>query len=291
MMLATEGSTRTARWPAWALSVVVLLAANCVPVRVNAWGDRTHPALTRLAIETLPAEAAAYFGPHADELARRSIEPDTVLRSRDGRAEEVRHFIDLDVHMLPPFRGFPRQYADAVRRFGKREVDENGVLPWVIMRFHRQLTEAIRAGDTGRAIREASYLGHYVADSFQPLHLTKNYDGQFSGAQGIHKRLEDGVVDADVEHYMAAARRVMRQARLMPDVRTALFAAIFRSYDGVDTILRAEADARQRGPVDSPAYFARLHELLDPLVRERLAEAATMMGSLWLTAWADAAER
>jgi len=282
---------RVAVWWTCSLSLAALLGGFCVPVKVVAWGDRTHPVLTRLAIDTLPAEALAYFGPHGDELARRSLEPDTVLRGRDGRDEEVRHFIDLDIHMAPPFRGFPRQYGDAVRRFGKREVDQNGVVPWVILRFRRQLSDAIRAGDRGRAIREAAYLGHYVADAFQPLHLTKNYDGQFSDAEGIHKRFENGVVDAEIERQIAAARRGMREAAVMRDPRADIFEAIFRSYQGVDTILRADREAKRHGAVDSPAYYSRMHELLDPLVQRQLAGAASMAGSLWLTAWADAVRR
>jgi hypothetical protein len=290
MTWAARGDTRVAG-RIWAVSLAVVLGAVCAPDRVGAWGDRTHPALNRLAIETLPVEAAAYFGPHADELARRAREPDTVLRGRDGRDEEVRHFIDLDIYMAPPFRGFPREYGDAVRRFGKREVDERGVLPWVILRFRRQLVDAIRAADTGRAIREAAYLGHYVADAFQPLHLTKNYDGQFSGAEGIHKRLENGVADADIERHIAAARRTMRKARVMHDARADIFEAIFRSYEGVAPILRADAEAKKHAAVDSPGYYARMHKLLDPLVQRQLAEAASMVGSLWLTAWTDAGGR
>jgi hypothetical protein len=274
-----------------AVFLAVLLGAVCAPDRVAAWGDRTHPVLSRLAIETLPAEAAAYFGPHADELARRSMEPDTVMRGRDGREEEVRHFIDLDVHMAPPFRGFPRDYREAVRRFGKREVDQNGVVPWVILRFRRQLSEAVRAGDTQRAIREAAYLGHYVADAFQPLHLTRNYDGQLSGAKGIHKRLENGVADADIERHIAVAHRTMRKARIMHDAPSDIFEAIFRSYEGVDTILRADANAKKHAAVDSPAYYARMHELLDPMVQRQFAEAASMVGSLWLTAWTEAGRK
>jgi hypothetical protein len=290
MTWAASGDERLTGW-IWSLSLLALLGACWVPDTAGAWGDRTHPALNRLAIETLPAAAAAYFGPHADELARRSLDPDTVLRGRDGREEEVRHFIDLDIHMAPPFRRFPRDYHDAVRRFGKREVDEKGVLPWVILRFQRQLTDAIRAADPGGAIREAAYLGHYVADSFQPLHLTKNYDGQFSGAEGIHKRLEDGVGDGDIERLIAAARRTMHKARVMHDARADIFEAIFRSYEGVDTILRADADAKKHAAVNSPAYYARMHKRLDPLVEKQLAEAATMVGSLWLTAWTDAGGR
>jgi hypothetical protein len=58
----------------------------------------------------------------------------------------------------------------------------------------------------------------------------------------------------------------MRKAEIIRDARAAVFAAIFRSYDAIEVILRADADARKQGSVDSTAYYARLNELLDPLV-------------------------
>lgn len=251
----------------------------------SAWGDRTHPAVNRLAIESLPQEAAAYFRPHAEALARKSVEPDTVMRGREGRAEEVRHFMDLDAHMFPPFRDFPRYYRDAVRRFGKRELEENGLLPWVILRFQRQLEEAIRADDAPRMVREAAYLGHYVADAFQPLHLTKNHDGRSRAARGVHKRFENCVADDRIDEHVAAIRRLLRNARVVQDLRDEIFDAVFRSYPEAAVVLRADEEARRRAAVDSPAYCAMMHDALDVLVEKQLADATSLLGSLWLTAW------
>jgi len=272
-----------------AAAVLALLLANAVLSSPAAgWGDRTHPALSHLALETLPAGAADYFRRHAAALARRSMDPDTVMRGREGRDEEIRHFINLDAHMASPFTDFPRFYGEAVARFGKQDVDRNGVLPWVILRFQRQLREAIRSGSPDRAIRQAAYLGHYVGDSFQPLHLTRNYDGQLSGSQGIHRRFENGVVDARIEAHITAARRKVQPAALVGDTRSQVFTALFHSYEGVRVVLRADARARRDAAVDSAAYYARMGELLDPLVRRQLAAAASMLGSLWLTAWTEA---
>jgi len=265
--------------------LVVAGVAIGLAAPATGWGDRTHPAVNQLAVDTLPTAAADYFRPHAQELVRRANEPDTVMRAREGREEEIRHFINLDTFMGPPFRGFPRTYRDAVTRFGRRKVEENGVLPWVILRFERQLRDAIRAGDTERAVREAAYLGHYVCEVYQPLHLTKNYDGQLTGAPGIHKRFENGVVDDHIERHIAAARRRLQKAEVLVDRRAKVFEAMFRSYGEVERVLEADVFARRHAKVGSTAYYARMRELLDPLVRTHLAEAARMVGSFWLTAW------
>jgi hypothetical protein len=249
----------------------------------HAWGDKTHRFINQVAIETLRGEAAAYFRPHLNALVEKSVEPDSLLREREGVSEEIRHFIDLDAYMPVPFNGFPRDYHEAVRRFGKRRVEKNGVLPWVILRFERQLKEAITAGDTNAVVRDAAYLGHYVADAYQPLHLTENYDGQLSRAKGIHKRFEDGLVDANLSRYAGPVRAGLQAARPLADPGM-IFDVMFRSYRAVDVLLRADRQARKAARAGSGEYYALLDEALGTMVQRQLSDAATMLGSFWLTA-------
>ncbi len=282
----SEGRSKEAR----KLLAGILLSASTLIASSPAWpwGDRTHQLVNRLAVDTLPPAAAAYFRPHVEDLARMSVEPDSVMRAREGQAEAIRHFIDLDAHLPPPFRDFPRSHREAVRRFGKARVDRHGVLPWTIQRFQRQLRAAIRAGDVPRARREAAYLGHYVADAHMPLHLTANHDGQLTGAKGLHKRFEDGLVDARIARYATAARSWLRPAQPVRNLSSAVFGAIFESYGGVDAILRADRAARRNSRRESPEYYAVMDDRLAPLVGRQLAGAATLLGSLWLTAWEQA---
>lgn len=267
-------------------AVCLVVAALSGPAQ--AWGFKAHRLVNRLALETLPPDAAAYFRPHEAGLSRMAVEPDSVMRAREGEAEAIRHFINLDAEMTPPFAGFPREYRQAVRRFGKRRLERNGVLPWVIVRFERQLREAIRAGDQDRAMREAAYLGHYLADAFQPLHLTADFDGRVSGATGLHRRFEDQTVERRVRRYGAEARGGLRAAQVVAAPQDAVFEAMFRSYDEVAGVVRADAAARGRTTPDSPAYGRHMDEQLGRMVARQLADAASMLGSLWLTAWQEA---
>jgi hypothetical protein len=270
-------------------AVLVLFALSALTASPgHAWGDRTHRFLTRAAIRTLPPQAAAYYGPHVDALVELCLEPDSVMRAREGRAEAIRHFIDLDAHMPAPFTGFPRTYDGAVRRFGRRNVEKNGVLPWVILRFERQLREAIRRGDLRGALREAGYLSHYVADSFQPLHLTANYDGQKTGARGLHRRYENDLVDARIDRYGAAALTDLPNAKTLRDPRDSVFDQMFGTYAVVRVIVEADRSAAQREPRGSSGYEALLDEKLSSATIRQLSAAASMIGSFWLTAWQEA---
>ena len=269
-------------------AIVTLLLVS--PATASAWGDRTHPVVNRLALETLRGAPGDYFAAMGDALFRRSLEPDTVMRQREGQAEKIRHFIDLDAHMPPPFVGFPIYYRDAARRFGRRDLERYGVLPWVILRFRRQLQVAIAAGDVKRATREAAYLGHYVADAYQPLHLTRNYDGQLTGARGVHRRFENDFVDARIDRVAAEVRSNLPAAKRLTDPRKMLFEALFTSYESVEVLLQADDAARATGSKGGPEYARVLERGSGAMTREQIRRAAVMLGSLWLTAWVEGGE-
>lgn len=254
----------------------------------HAWGDRTHPAIVRLAVETLPADVAAVFRKQQRRLERASNEPDNVLRERHGRAEAIRHFIDLDGYMPEPFDGFPRTHEAAVAMIGKRKVEKYGVLPWVVLRKQGELRAAFAAGDEDW-VTVAGHLAHYVGDAFQPLHLTVDFDGQNSGAKGIHRRLENDVVDAEIRSYEKTIRPRLRPAAATDDLRETLFAALFATYRAYPPIIAADRRARAAGRPRSRAYTAVLEADTRDMVQAQLADAASLLGSIWLTSHRQAA--
>lgn len=262
----------------------VLLLGPAAVRPVAGWGDRTHPVVNRLAVDALPPKARGYFAPLRERLGALANDPDTVLRARWGRREEIRHFIDLDAFMSPLFTDFPRTFRAAARRFGRHKVERNGVLPWVILRFRRQLAGAIRRGESEEVVREAAYLGHYVADAHQPLHVTIDYDGRRRGAAGLHSRFENGLVDARIERYESWLRERLRVVEAPADEREAVFQALFASYAALDTLYGADAAARAAAP-GSKADFDVFEREAGTMVRERLLAAIELLAGLWHKAW------
>lgn len=270
---------------AWKLecTLLILLAGPAC-----AWGPRTHQLVTDMAIDLVPAPCDALLRASRTDLLARSLEPDTILRERDGQREAVRHYIDLDAYMPYPFEGFPRHYRDAVRRYGSHPVRERGVVPWVILRFHKQLRAAYVANDRDGIVREAGHLSHYVADAHQPLHLTVNHDGQHSGNNGVHLRLEIGVVDDRIEHYQAALRGHLAPAQRLSDARAAVFEEITRTYLLVDPIMQADRAATGTLWPHGPFYYRQMHAALAPMIEQQLSRAATQLASIWYTACLEA---
>jgi hypothetical protein len=267
---------------------LLLLLLLFAPVRVFAWSARAHRLVTDLAVDLVPAPCAEQFRTARAELMQHSVEPDTVLRDRDGQREAVRHFIDLDAYMPYPFSGFPRTYREAVARYDRRTVNARGVVPWVILRLRHQLREELRAHDRDAIVRDAGYLSHYVADVHQPLHLTVNYDGQRTGNDGVHLRLELGLVDDRIESYEAALRGHLPNAARLRDVRSEIFTDFVTTYPLVDIIMQADRAAAGSLWRYSPFYYRRMDAALHNTIERQLGRAAVLLASIWTTACAEA---
>ena len=64
----------------------------------RAWDSATHRAIARLAVEALPpSPLKAILSRNEAALEAHSVEPDSVLKARYGKAEERRHYIDMEV--------------------------------------------------------------------------------------------------------------------------------------------------------------------------------------------------
>jgi hypothetical protein len=266
----------------------VCVAMLLVPTRAVAWGLGAHRWIALRAAELAGARCGELTRAR-DVLADHAVEPDTVLKARDGRAETVRHFLDLDFYGAPPFRALPRSYDEAVRRFGRRTIEENGTLPWEGGRLARRLAAELARHDLDAARRTAGYLAHYAGDATMPLHATRNHDGQLTGQRGLHQRIEARLVDARLDDYVNAAAAVRPRQPLPPaGAEGALFAALERAFADVEDVLRADRVARRETSVGSPLYYRRLDRELAAPLAARLGDAAVLTAALWEGACAAA---
>jgi hypothetical protein len=269
-------------------AILVAAALSLPPARVLAWGLATHRAIEERAIETLPVPLRAYFRFHRTQISDGSVEPDTVLRDRDGQKEAVKHFIDLDLYGAPPFPGLPRSYDAAVERFGKEVVAERGTLLWTIEEKHARLVREMRSADWRAALQTAAYAGHYVADATMPLHAISDYDGRKSGSPGIHKAVERGLVDARLGEYMRRVQPTLAPASATAYGQGRVFEVLIESYNAAPQLLAADRQARSRGELGSAAYLAELDRTAGNLLTARLSRAIELLGSFWLSAWEEA---
>jgi hypothetical protein len=265
------------------VAVALLGALALVPARAHAWGLATHRWVALRAAELVRDRCPELAAGPPSVLAEAAVEPDTLLKRLHGRRELVRHFLNLDHYGPPPFRALPRDRRAAESRFGPGAVEREGILPWWGAEVARRLADELRRGDGAAARITAGYLAHYAADATMPLHATEDHDGRGTGQDGLHRRVEAELVDADLGEYARRASRILEPRRpIAPDgAAGALFAALEQAYGQIAPLLAADRDARRGTRVGSRLYYRRMHaELVDRLAAQ-IAAAVTLTAGLW----------
>ena len=247
------------------------------------WGWMAHRWINGQAFEHLPVEMAS-FGRWTRAVAAHASDAD-YRKSRDP-LEAPRHWIDIDSY--PEFtQGRLSHNLDSLRaRHGHRlDVYRNGVVPWAIAEVTESLSVAMAAGDWGEAILQAADLGHYVGDLHQPLHTTKNYDGQLTGNDGIHLRYEIDMIRRNLDQLRADSAL----ASYVEDPLEHVFSTIQGTWSYVDSIMAADRQARKKDPIYGDGYYRILWEETGHFTVKQLAQATQILADLWYTAWIDAA--
>ncbi|MGH9868199.1 MAG: zinc dependent phospholipase C family protein [Candidatus Polarisedimenticolia bacterium] len=268
-----------------ALAALLTLA----PSTAWGWGFDAHRIVSQSAVAALPEPLHAFYLAHARRVSDASIEPDSLLRKRDGEAEERRHYLDLDELSRPPFDDIPAARAAARSCYGAARLQEAGDLPWRVEDLCADLTAAFARRDGKEAARLSGWLAHYVADAYQPLHTTRNHDGQLSGNRGVHAAFESDMIGRAKPAYRERARLPAGFApRAIDDPARFLLDEMKRAYDRVDDVLQADAQAMLLVKKQDKDYFESLEARAGELAGSQMREAAATVASLWHTAWVRA---
>jgi hypothetical protein len=266
----------------------------------GAWGFFGHRTITQLAIYELPAPMQAFYYRHMPELVRQSTAPDE--RRNDDPSEGPKHYIDMDHYSEDdPFGKMPREYDKAVEKYTADTLKKYGTVPWVIMNMKEDLVTAFRDKDTTAIIKYSAELGHYIADSFVPLHTTENYDGQMTDQKGLHSLWESTLPEKYVQDYNLYDPTA---PKYLKDPLTAVWTEITKSFGFLgETFDRASKIEKVMPPATrytfshrygktqrrySDAFAAEYEKAVGGMVNFRMKGAPNAVASFWLTAWQEA---
>lgn len=300
-MLRTIESFRSFRIFAPALALCAIALA---PQSGHAWGNEGHRMINRLAASTLPADVPEflrspaaideieYIGPEPDRW-RSKAEPELVA------AQAPEHFIDLELaDALGPLPHKRLDFEAKVFAAGERP-ETIGLQPWQTDEVWERLKSAMRqyremkaAGQDTKEVEPliifyAGWLGHYVGDGSQPLHVTVKYNGWvgpnpngYTTDHKIHYQFESPFVAANIH---------------LPDVQakmTPVKAIDGDMFDAYVAYLRHTATYVEKVyQIDKAGGFvgAGTQESRD-FTAERLAAGASMLRDMIYTAWIDSAQ-
>ncbi len=265
-----------------------LLLVAAMYLTAFGWGWDAHRFINRTAVYHLPnnmqlfIQDSSFFSLHSiDPDVRRNNNPnDTSLF-----AEGPRHFMDIDDY--PNFHNLPHDLNTVIALYGWERVKNNGTNPWATVWNYDTLVTELVQGDWAHATLRASDIGHYVGDAHQPLHNTKNYNGQYTGNSGIHARYETTMLSPT--YYLSALYIVPDNVEYVTNKIDFVFDYIFHTNSLVDTILHGDTYAKAAsGGIYNATYYTELWNRTRIITLDQMQRGTRDLASLWYSAWVDA---
>jgi hypothetical protein len=270
--------------------LVCFAIATLAPQPARAWGFDVHRMITDRAIALLPDELRPFYEKHRTMVVEHSIDPD-LWRSAGFAEEPPRHFLDIDVYGPYPFDALPRDYDEAVRKFGKAKIRKYGTLPWRTAEMYDRLVKAFAdAGrpDPGYGLNDVKFfsavIAHYVADAHVPFHGVLNYDGQLTRQWGIHSRFESQLV----ERYLPQLTIAPKPIEPIRNARDFIFDTLIAGVPKVDQILAVDRSAVRHRDYYDDEYFAQLFRGAGPIAEQQLSAAISGVAAMIAGAWETA---
>jgi hypothetical protein len=284
----------------------VLVVAGAVyvaflPQDARAWGNEGHRMVNRLAASSLPADVPAflrtpealneieYLGPEPDRW-RSPAEPELAA------AQAPEHFIDLELaDALGPLPHKRLDFEAKVFAAGQRP-EKIGLQPWETTEVWERLKAALREYRTLAAAKQdtrpveqavifyAGWLGHYVGDGSQPLHVTIQYNGWvganpngYTTDHRIHWQFEGPFVGANLHESEVMAKMTATHA-MDGDIFNGYMGYLRHSATYVEKVYQLEKAGgfAGKGSDESREFTA-----------ERLAAGASMLRDMIYTAWIE----
>jgi hypothetical protein len=294
------------------IAALVLLPLVAVPPSFG-WGDKGHKMINLLAVQFLPADVPAflrtpqaaaeieYLGPEPDRW-RSAAEPEL------DAAQAPDHFIDLEyADVIGPL---PRRryvyiaeltaaeitHADIARELQPEHV---GFQPYIVNEVWERLKSAMREyrgltaqhADTkpveAAILFYAGWLGHYVGDGSQPLHVTRDYNGWvekenpngYTTERGIHSQFESTFVNVNVQQ--SDVQPLMTAVQPVSDEWDAYMAYLRHAASLTERVYQLDKAHGFDGAGSGEAK---------QFTAERLAAGASMLRDLIAAAWTQSAQ-
>jgi hypothetical protein len=300
-MLHLYSVPRKLRFAAPAVGLFCLMVAS-PPAR--AWEHEGHSMINRLAASTLPADVPAFLRTPAaiDEIEYLGPEPDRWRSPAEPElvaAQAPEHFIDLELaDALGPLPHKRFDFEAMVFAAGKRP-ENIGLQPWETDEVWERLKAAMRqyrhlaaGGQDTKGVEAAiifytGWLGHYVGDGSQPLHVTMQYNGWvgpnphgYTTDHQIHHQFEGPFVAANM-HAPDVQAKMTAPAVIQGDMFDAYVAYLRHTATYVEQVYQLDKAGAfiGAGTPESRDFTAA-----------RLAAGASMFRDMIYTAWIDSAQ-
>jgi hypothetical protein len=286
----------------WKQNLFLLAVIASAPFLIF-WGTFGHEHINRAAVLALPKPLQIFFFNHVDFITQESTVPDLRKYTLNDKAENPRHYIDIENFGNPD--SLPVTLADAKKKYDEKFLQQNGILPWYIEEMMDKLTKAFKEKRKTEILFLAADLGHYIGDAHMPLHTAVNHDGQLTNQKGIHSFWESQLPELFGKDYNYHTP----EAKFIDDIHKETWRIILNTHHLVDTVLLVEKELSKNFPADkiyktdangtpvktkfnqqihSSEYAKAYHDALHGMVEKQMRNAIIATSNFWYTAWVNA---
>ena len=260
------------------LAMLIVLTLTCT----YGWGENAERLVTNKAIDTLPQEMGSFFEANRQYF----VQHVTDAGELDAKiaADEHKNYIQLDHYGPFPYSALPRMYTAALAKYGRRLLDNYGLLPWQIGLYSKKLTDAFKGHNWPDAKVSAAALAHYVAAAHDPFNTTVNADGKLSGQPGVRERFDTALVD----RYQLFFFVKPNEAVFVSDPTDHAFEMALSAHSWLENVLLADQRARADASDYTDEYYDHFYAQAGAVLVRQLSDASTDVGSYWMTAWINA---
>jgi len=225
-----------------------------------------------------------FFETWADSLRAHASDADN--RRDWDPTEAPKHYIDIDNYPEFVSTGTISQNFDSlVAMHGLSFVMTQGILPWAILATADSLEAAFENNDMHKAMLLAADLGHYIGDSHMPLHITRNYNGQYTNQSGVHSRYESTLI-GDFQSQIIYDGDSLQYIDDLPDF---VFNMLYDNYQYVDSVLYADLVAQAfAGNHTSSTYYNKFWEIAKGFTLALFQRASWRLTCVIYTEWINA---
>ena len=253
-----------------------------IGILIYGWGSTGHKIINRKAVFSFPGAMSSFYW-WRDSLANHASDAD--YRKGSDPSESKRHYIDIDNYPEFVANGrIPQTLDSLIAIYGVTVVNNNGILPYTIIATVDSVKKYFQQNNWQKAMLKAADLGHYVADAHNPLHITRNYDGQYSNQTGIHSRYETQMINADT----GRLAYTYDSAFYVPNVNQFVFNFVYHNYQYVDSLLKADSIAYALAGNYGSLYLQQLWNRSGYFTVKMFKNSSNYLATLIYTAWINA---
>ncbi len=265
------------------------------------WGFFAHKKINNYAVFLLPPQMLIFYKSNIDFITEHAIDPDK--RRYAINAEGARHYIDIDQYGEYPYIDLPRNWKEAVSKFGEDSLQAHGIVPWHIQTMLNRLTNAFKDKNFSSIMKNSTEIGHYIADAHVPLHTSSNHNGQKTDQKGIHgfweSRIPELLADKEFDFFIGKAEYIKNPG-------TYIWDRVLESALAADSVLKFEKELSVQFPGHKKYAFEKRNNIvikqyssdyskaynkkLNGMIERRMRQSIFAIASFWYTAWINAGQ-